>query len=106
MGRIDCKEFAFAVRDVVCAIPKGKVLTYGDVASLAGSPAHSRMVGRILSMIGPDTDVPCHRVVNSEGRTAPHWHTQSVRLKSEGVTIRQNGTVDMARHRWYPEIEL
>lgn len=98
----EASEFIQAVKDVVSAIPVGKVLTYGDVAALIGYPSHARMVGHTLAAIGIDTGVPCQRVVNSQGRTAPHWHGQSAMLRKEGVLFRKNGLVDMARCRWCP----
>lgn len=79
------------------------VLTYGDVAALAGEPTQSRLVGRILGAIGFDSDVPCHRVVNHQGRTAPHWPSQAILLQSEGVRLLPSGRVDLRRHRWHPD---
>lgn len=101
--RVDTVEFAFAVRDIVSEIPRGYVATYGDVAALAGAPSYARLVGRILSSIGMDSEVPCHRVVNSQGRPAPHWHSQRALLESEGVSFKSSGCVDMRRHRWMPD---
>ena len=101
--RIDTVEFAKSVRQIVAAIPKGKVATYGDVAALAGSPVHSRLVGKILGAIGMDSPIPCHRVVNAAGRIAPHWLSQEALLKAEGVTFRANGCVNLSIHRWLPD---
>lgn len=98
----DKMEFTRGVVEVVSAIPSGKVLTYGDVATLAGDPALPRLVGKILGAIGMDSDVPCHRVVNFQGRTAPHWPSQASLLKSEGVTFSNSGLVNMKKHRWNP----
>ena len=94
-----------AVKEIVAAIPEGMVATYGDVAALAGEPTHARQVGKILGAIGMESEIPCHRVVNSEGRPAPHWLEQRLLLQREGVTFRSNGNVDMKRHRWHPECE-
>ena len=99
---MDGIEFARDVRDVVSAIPRGMVLTYGDVAALAGEPTQSRLVGKILGAMGFDSDVPCHRVVNFKGRTAPHWISQAALLREEGVKFSANGLVDMKLHRWHP----
>lgn len=93
-------EFAREVREVVKSIPEGKVLTYGDVAALAGRPSHARQVGQILGNIGMNSDVPCHRVVNSLGKTAPHWHAQQPLLESEGVTFSKTSHVNMKLHHW------
>lgn len=101
--KVDTVEFAIAVKEVVTAIPQGKVATYGDVAALAGSPSHARLVGKILGAIGMDSPVPCHRVVNASGRPAPHWLSQTSLLKNEGVGFKANGNVDLAIHRWNPD---
>lgn len=105
MTKVDSVEFAKTVREIVRAIPRGKVATYGDVAALAGHPSHSRLVGRVLACIGMDSDVACHRVVNCQGRTAPHWQLQAPRLRAEGVTFKRNGCVDMTLHHWNPPEE-
>jgi O-6-methylguanine DNA methyltransferase len=60
------KTFADKVRDVVCKIPKGKVLTYKEVAKKAGSEKAVRAVGNILSK-NFDPNIPCHRVIRSDG---------------------------------------
>lgn len=96
-------DFVREVREVVCAIPRGKVLTYGDVASLAGRPANARQVGHILGNIGFDSEVPCHRVVNAQGRPAPHWHAQKSLLEAEGISFTPTGRVQMPIHRWTPD---
>lgn len=48
-------------------IPKGKTLTYKQVAALAGSPGAYRAVGNILNT-NYDLKIPCHRVIRSDGR--------------------------------------
>lgn len=98
-------DFVKDVEEVVKAIPAGKVLTYGDVAALAGQPSHARQVGKILGCFGFRSEVPCHRVVNFEGRPAPHWPGQIDLLKAEGVTFRKSGFVKLELHRWMPEYE-
>lgn len=95
-------DFAREVISIVRAIPTGKVLTYGDVAALAALPSHARQVGKILGCLGFESEVPCHRVVTVDGRTAPHWPEQSRLLKEEGVHFTQSGLVVMKIHRWRP----
>lgn len=103
MSETYCKiEFVHAVADVVAAIPAGKVLTYGDVAAIAGHPTCARQVGHILGAMGFDSPCPCHRVVNAEGRIAPHWPEQAGLLAAEGVVFSRPGFVNMKRHRWHP----
>ncbi len=92
-------EFVRGVENVVCGIPSGKVLTYGDVAALAGHPGRARLVGKILGAMGFDSPCPCHRVVTVDGRPAPHWHEQHALLEAEGVTFTPEGNVVMKLHR-------
>ena len=60
------KTFADKVRDAVRKIPKGKTLTYKQVAAKAGNPKAARAVGAVMRT-NFDPSVPCHRVVMSSG---------------------------------------
>ena len=100
----EAREFQAEVLNIVSQIPLGKVTTYGNVAALAGWPSHSRMVGRTLRYTPGAEKLPCHRVVNKEGRTAPGWSEHRLLLEAEGVSFKSNGHVDMQRHLWRPEI--
>lgn len=60
------KSFGDKVRDIVRAIPKGKTMTYKQVATKAGNPRAARAVGAVMrSNYNPD--IPCHRVIASDG---------------------------------------
>ena len=59
--------FQERVFGVVRKIPKGKTLTYGEVALRAGNPGAARAVGTILST-NFDPKIPCHRVIRSDGK--------------------------------------
>ena len=100
----EARVFQAEVLNIVSQIPRGKVTTYGNVAALAGWPSHSRMVGRTLRYTPGAELLPCHRVVNKEGRTAPGWIEHRHLLEAEGVRFKCNGHVDMQRHLWRPEI--
>ena len=100
----EARVFQREVLSIVSQIPRGKVTTYGNVAALAGWPSHSRMVGRTLRYTPGAELLPCHRVVNKEGRTAPGWLEHRRLLEAEGVVFKRNGHVDMGRHLWRPEI--
>ena len=83
-------------------IPKGCVVTYGQVAARLGAPRAARAVGGAMRDC-PD-DVPWHRVVNAQGRISRRRRvagmlTQRIRLEQEGVTLR-GGRVPLARYRW------
>ena len=60
-------DFSKKVYGVVKKIPKGKVLTYKEVAKKAGRPKASRAVGNILNK-NHDASIPCHRVIRSDGK--------------------------------------
>ena len=81
------------------SIPPGKVMSYGQIAALMGRPKNARLVGKIMSMQDRFGNHPCHRVVNSAGRTVPGWTEQRELLEAEGVEFRANGNVDMSRFR-------
>ena len=80
-------EFADRVRAVVRALPKGDVVTYGEVAALAGKPGAARGVGAVLAGSG-DEGLPWWRVVNASGRLVPgHEREHAKRLRAEGVDV-------------------
>src|SRR3989344_412893 len=75
-------------------IPKGKVTTYAQIASLISTPRSAQVVGFALRALGtrPDTKVPWQRVINSQGRISiqnPRWpqSEQAKQLKKEGVAV-------------------
>ena len=98
------RSFGEDVLGIVAQIPRGMVTTYGHIAVLAGWPSHARMVGRTLRYTPGAEYLPCHRVVNKEGRTAPGWSQQRPLLEAEGVRFKANGHVDMGRYVWEPEV--
>lgn len=59
-------NFSDTVKTVVKKIPKGEVMTYKEVAEKSGNPKASRAVANIMTK-NYDTDVPCHRVIRSDG---------------------------------------
>lgn len=106
-GRMTVEEarvFQADVLNIVSQIPRGKVTTYGLIATLAGWPSHARMVGRTLRYTPGAEKLPCHRVVNIVGRTAPGWSQHRPLLEKEGVTFKSNGHVDMEKHFWEANI--
>lgn len=90
----------YEILSIVEEIPEGNVASYGQIARLIGREKNARLVGKALSMAEYYGDYPCHRVVNHAGRLAPHFPAQKQRLLDEGVTFRENGCVDMKKHRW------
>jgi methylated-DNA-protein-cysteine methyltransferase-like protein len=89
---------------LVRRIPRGHVVTYGQIAALLGRPRAARAVGRAMSEC--PGDIPWHRVVNASGGISVRARmegmlTQRMLLDREGIAIR-NGHVRLARHRWTP----
>lgn len=100
MGAYFNEELIWQVLSVVEEIPAGKVASYGQIARLIGKEKNARLVGRVLSMALFYGDFPCHRVVSSSGRTAPHFPEQRRLLEEEGIIFKTNGCVDMDRFDW------
>lgn len=96
------------IYEVVKRIPKGKVATYGMVATMAGNPRWSQIVGYALH-VNPDTSaIPCHRVVNRFGNTAKAFafggeDMQRKLLEAEGVQFVNENTVDLKLCLWNGE---
>ncbi|MDD0973132.1 MGMT family protein [Pseudomonas fontis] len=91
---------------VLGQVPEGKVVSYGELAELAGLGRAARWVGRTLSQLPADTRLPWHRVLGAGGRLSlalgtPSGDEQRARLRAEGV-ILNNNRVDMSRHGWRP----
>ena len=100
MPKILDEELIYEILSLVEEIPEGRVASYGQIARLIGRPKNARLVGKVLSMAEFYGRYPCHRVVNSAGRTAPGFLEQAGRLEMEGVTFKENGCVDMKRFQW------
>jgi alkylated DNA nucleotide flippase Atl1 len=80
-------EFSDRVADVVRALEPGDVVTYGEVAALAGKPGAARGVGAVLAGSG-ERGLPWWRVVAANGRLVPgHEREHAKRLRAEGVAV-------------------
>jgi methylated-DNA-protein-cysteine methyltransferase related protein len=92
------------VYEILRRVPHGRVVTYGQLALLAGSPRAARQVGWIAHNGGPD--LPWQRVVNRHGGLASGYGGGRLRhrldLIAEGVAVRPDLTVDLARYQWWP----
>ena len=91
------------IYEVVKSIPEGKVATYGQVALLAGNPRWARVVGYALHVNPEPGIIPCHRVVNREGKVAPGFAfggegVQRQLLESEGIVFEPNGRIDLEKY--------
>ncbi len=89
---------------IIANIPAGFVASYGQVATLAGYPQNSRLVGRLLKQMPDDSVIPWHRVVNSQGKISfpagsDKYQEQRQKLLLEGVSFK-NDKVNMRECRW------
>jgi methylated-DNA-protein-cysteine methyltransferase-like protein len=86
-------------------IPRGRVATYGQIATLAGLDGHARQVGYALHALPPGVEVPWHRVVNAKGEISPRsagdsHELQRMLLEAEGVEMDLRGRIDLRGFRW------
>lgn len=98
-------SFKNKVYAVTKKIPKGKVASYKQIARLAKNPNAARAVGAYMRTNPYAPQVPCHRVVASNGALTGYSGKGGVRgkqklLQAEGVYFLKNGRVDMKRSGW------
>lgn len=99
------KNYRKRVYDLVRQIPKGRVMTYGQIAAILGEGYTARTVGYVMH--GADDDVPWQRVINSQGKcstgrlTIPMNLQQEI-LESEGIEFSSAGRCDVKTRVWYP----
>jgi methylated-DNA-protein-cysteine methyltransferase related protein len=84
-----------AIYLALMSVPAGKVITYGQLAALAGLPGAARLVGTTLNGLPENTELPCHRVINAQGKISIAEGTasfieQKYRLETEGVKFTNN----------------
>ena len=96
--------FSTLVEAVVADIPKGRLMTYGQLAALCGNPGAARIVGGIAHF--GDPNLPWQRVVNKKGGLASGYpggrlgHKKA--LESEGISVSEDLTVDIDKLLWHP----
>jgi O-6-methylguanine DNA methyltransferase len=109
-NKVPKTPFERAVHKVVQSVPKGRVITYRDVAIAVGKPGAARAVGNVMRC-NPDTDVtPCHRVVRADGSVGGYnggydeAGRKVKRLRAEGVAFESGDRVrDFVAVRWRPK---
>jgi methylated-DNA-protein-cysteine methyltransferase-like protein len=96
--------FRKRVEAIVQAIPEGRVMTYGQIAALCGSPAAARIVGGIAHW--GDLSLPWQRVVKKDGSLAEGFPGgtagRKASLEAEGVRVGEDCRVDVERLLWCP----
>ena len=97
-------ETTIRIRAIITRIPKGKVLSYGSAAALAGMPNGARQVVRVLHSSAMSSGLPWHRLLRKDGSIAlplgGGFELQAKLLRSEGVAVSRDGKVDMTRFGW------
>ena len=104
-------RFSEKVIEIVKIIPEGKVVSYGQIAVMAGLPRMARHVGNILNKYDGEAEIPWWRVVNNSGRLTIKGSVftsddQKDRLEDEGLEITNDYTFDINKYRFIPKIEL
>lgn len=95
------------VWDLVRTIPKGRVASYGQLATMLGAPRKARHVGYALHQTPDDLVLPWHRVINSRGEISFENRTeaymlQRAMLEAEAVRFSEKGRIDMKKFGWRP----
>ena len=105
-------SFFVLVYDVVRLIPKGRVTTYGAVATYLGSKMSARMVGWAMNGAhGISPKVPAHRVINRNGMLSgkAHFATPTLMeelLAKEKIFVKDDTVIDFQKKFWDPTVEL
>jgi len=102
-------KFTKQILKVVKMIPEGNVVSYGQVALMAGVPRGARQVGWILHQHGDQ--VPWWRVINNAGRISTkciehHASLQKEFLEKEGIKVTKKLNIDIEKYRWRPSQEI
>lgn len=95
-----------ALYAALAQIPSGRVISYGELARLAGLGRAARWVGQMLGRLPEGTQLPWHRVIGAGGRLSlppdsPAGLEQRARLRAEGVYL-EGSRVDLRRYGWHP----
>lgn len=92
------------VYDYLTCIPKGKVVTYGQIAEYLGDRRLARTVGNILHCNPDGERYPCYKVVNSRGMLSEQYafggiERQKSKLESDGIIVEKN-KVNLSIYQW------
>lgn len=97
-------SFSEKVYEITQKIPKGKVMTYGQIAKILGKPGAARAVGQALHKNPYAPIVPCHRVVAANGHLcgfASGLRAKEKILREEGVKFKDNLCIDLSKSGFY-----
>ncbi len=92
---------------IIKNIPKGKVLTYGFIAKLAGNPRAARQVSWVLHSSSKKHHLPWHRVISSNGslsmKSIEDRQYQKKLLELEDIMFLDNFKIDLEKYLWKPK---
>lgn len=91
--------FTLKVVQIIRSIPPGRVMTYGQVARLAGNPRAARQVARILHSLSRTEQLPWHRVLNAKGEISLEGEEQQLALEAEGGVFDRAGKLSLSRYQ-------
>lgn len=101
------KPFTENVVKIISSIPAGRVMTYGQIAKLAGSPRGARQVVRVLHTMSQAHHLPWHRVINSKGEITIKDGQQNILqkdlLQKEGIKIVATNFIDLTIYQHHPD---
>ncbi|MCB2292137.1 MGMT family protein [Clostridium algoriphilum] len=99
------EPFTENVIEIIKGIPKGKVMTYGQIATLAGNRRGARQVSRVLHTLSRKCNLPWHRVINSKGLISitdyESRNMQKLFLESEGIIFSKNDTINLNKYQFH-----
>lgn len=103
---VNDKTYRERVFALVREIPKGKLMTYGQIAMILGEGYTARTVGYVMHA-SPD-GVPWQRVINSQGKCSTGKLTMPINLQqelleAEGIVFSASGKCDLSEYQWFPE---
>ncbi len=99
-------SFKQNVLAIIAKIPKGKVMSYGQIAAYAGSPRAARQVGGILRASDESYNLPWWRVLNTQGHISikGNWYAtpemQKTLLEKEGIDVGNDFKIDIEKYRY------
>jgi len=98
-------SFRDSVLRIVALVPAGSVVSYGQVAMMAGYPRAARQVGWVLHGLPQGSKIPWQRVINTNGYIPSRGREieamkQIALLRGEGIDVDDDGKLDIERYRW------
>jgi methylated-DNA-protein-cysteine methyltransferase-like protein len=98
--------FSERVKEIIRAIPKGKVASYGQIAAYAGNPLGAKQVAYVLHASAGKDKLPWQRVINSKGMISlpvgGGYETQKRLLRREGIRFGADDKIDFEIYQWNP----